>query len=246
MFSNYIEKFNSNGGKLRSELALFRVSSHPVSAYTSNAIGSSLESNPSRRIFNLDVVKLGHVAAHYLKNECESGEGSQNWLRKWQQQSIVSILRYFYRACSKAILSSQKKLLTLLSPTAPAPQTLPTVDTPIVLPAKLTPESSCTTSELTQAEDRESWRKRSLRYFAKLLNVYKLKPHMSISNRHIGVVIKDITISTEGLRFNSWPGQIGPSVASSSPPLLPNCVSLAPIRGDGPPLVTCFGVVSRT
>ena len=62
LFSNYIEH-NSNWGKLRSELA------HIESAATwfmSNAIGSSRESNPSRKIYHLSAVPQGHVNINFL------------------------------------------------------------------------------------------------------------------------------------------------------------------------------------
>ena len=44
-----------------------RVSSHPVNML--NAIGSSRESNPSRRICNLRAVLLGHVAGISKTNQ---------------------------------------------------------------------------------------------------------------------------------------------------------------------------------
>ena len=60
-------KFNSNWGRLRSELALFESETmHPVC--TSNVIGSSHESNPSRKICNLRAVPLGHFVDNDIQD----------------------------------------------------------------------------------------------------------------------------------------------------------------------------------
>ena len=58
-------------------------------------------------------------------------------------------------------------------------------------------------------------------------------------NRLVGVVVEDTAIGVGGLRFGSWAGQIGRSVANARPPLrrffgvgLSNVQALS--SGDGP------------